>query len=825
MDSGRWQRVEALFHEALTRRGEAREAYLAAACAGDAALEADVRSLLARAPASDGFLTAPALDDAVRAGVLTAAAGAEGPAVRPAPPALERVAHYRIVRRLGEGGMGVVYEAFDERLERPVALKLLRHDAADPSAAERLVREARVAARVVHPLICQVFDLGASREQPYIAMELVAGESLADRVARGPLPPGDALRLGAAMLDALAVLHDHGIVHRDLKPSNVFLTPIGVKLLDFGLARPLAAVGDVTGAPLTAAGMFVGTPQYASPEQLTGAPVDARADLFSAAVVVFEMLAGRPPFGGATLPALAHAVLHEAPPVLTGSPAVAAADRVLHRALAKTAAERHPTAAAFAADLRAALAMIDSGQAVEARPILRLAVLPFRQLKPDADTAYLGPSLADALASSLTGLESLVVRSTLKTARYAQPPLDLDRIAADLAVDVVLSGSLLAARDRIRVSAELVAAPAGDVWWSHVTDASPDGVLDLHDDLAERVRAALPLSARDRRTPRAHAADEKAFTLYLRGMQLRAEAGAWRQAHAFFDQSLAADPGFAAAWAEKGRLERILGKFEDQSLLVHAEVSLRRALALDADNGAAQYYLAQLEIDLGRVGDSLARLLDRAWQRRAEPQVFAGLVHACRYGGLLDASLAAHRTAIRLDPTVATSILHTYYHRGEFAAALDELHRSSDPIEGRLLGAMGRREEAIAAATREEVRYAAIPLLKAFCTGMRAGLQRRADEALAAMAPFEHRPYSDGEMLFYVAEVHALVGDDDGAIARLHQALAGGFLCAAAFERDAYFGGLRRHPAWAALARKVAAEQAEVARVFEAHRGAALLGL
>ena len=221
-----------------------------------------------------------------------------------------------------------------------VALKLLRHDAADPSAGERLIREARVAARVVHPLICQVYDLGDADGRPFIAMELVDGDSLAERLARGALPPADALRTAAAMLDALAVLHAHGIVHRDLKPSNIFLGSTGVKLLDFGLARPLQPPSDVTGQPLTAAGMFVGTPQYASPEQLSGGQVDARSDLFSAAVVAFEMLAGRPPFSGATLPALVHAVLYDTPPVLTGAPSVAAADRVLHRALAKTPAER-----------------------------------------------------------------------------------------------------------------------------------------------------------------------------------------------------------------------------------------------------------------------------------------------------------------------------------------------------------------------------------------------------------------------------------------------------------------------------------------------------
>ncbi len=308
-------------------------------------------------------------------------------------------------------------------------------------------------------------------------------------------------------------------------------------------------------------------------------------------------------------------------------------------------------------------------------------------------------------------------------------------------------------------------------------------------------------------------------------MQLRAEAGALRQAHAFFVQSLDADPGFAAAWAERGRIERVLGKFEDPSHMAQAEASLKQALVLDPDNGAAQYYLAQHEIGLGRVGDSLARLLERGWQRRAEPHVYAGLVHACRYGGLLDASVAAHRAAVRLDPTVATSVLHTYYHQRAFEQALDELHRSTDPFEARLLGAMGRTAEAIPAAEREEVRYAAIPLLRAFATAMRSGLQGRVDEARAAMKPFEQRTNSDGEMLFYVAEVYALVGDTARAFARLDEAVDSGFLCAAAFERDTYLAPLRAMAAWAPLMARVTAAQAEVWRVFDQHRGRALLGL
>jgi serine/threonine protein kinase/tetratricopeptide (TPR) repeat protein len=733
-----------------------------------------------------------------------------------------RVDHYRLIRQIGEGGMGVVYEAHDERLDRRVALKWLRGPSAD---RDRLVREAQIAARVVHPLICQVYELGESAEGPFIAMELVTGESLANRLARGPLPPVDALQLAAGVLDALAVLHEHAIVHRDLKPSNVFVTRTGIKLLDFGVARSASAVDDVTRAAGTTPGMFVGTPQYASPEQLTGGAVDARSDVFSAAVMAFEMLSGRPPFAGATFAALVHAVVYEAPPVLTGSPAVVAADRVLHRGLAKSPSDRYESAAAFARDLRQVLSLADIDRTIEARPIVRLAVLPFRQLKPDAETAYLGPSLADALSGALTGLESLVVRSTLKSARYAQAPLDLERLASDLAVDVVLTGSLLASRGRIRVAAELVSVPAGDVWWSHVTDAAPDAVLEVHNDLAGAVLDALPISARDKRPvlsdgrPRS----DKAFDLYLRGMQLRAEAGAWRQAHSLMVRSLETDAGFAAAWAERGRLERLLAKYEDPALLADAETSFQKALALDPESGAAQYYYAQLEVDVGRVDAALERLLARARQRRAEPHVYAALVHACRYGGLLDASVAAHRLASHLDPTVGTSVLHTYYLQGDYARALDEAHRSSDPFEARLLGAMGRHDDARRAAAAEETRFAAVPLLRVFASGMRAALAGDRAGTRQALALFEASRFTDGEGLFYVAEIYAAAGLVDESLAMLERAIAAGFVCRQGFERDPYLAPVRASHAWPAVAAALDTAQRRVQEVFDRHGGGALL--
>jgi non-specific serine/threonine protein kinase len=735
-----------------------------------------------------------------------------------------RVTHYRILDKLGEGGMGIVFLAEDERLGRRVALKLIRSDPTDPNAGARLIREARVAASVSHPSICQVFDLGEWNGQPFLVMELVEGETLTTRLSGGPLPVQEALRIALSVVEALSALHGHGIVHRDLKPSNVFVTPTGVKVLDFGLARPLYSRNDRTLTVVTQEGIVVGTPQYAAPEQLSGDTFDARADLFSMGVILFEMLAGKPPFAGATLAALVHAVMYDTPPVLTGSAAIAAVDHVVHRALAKAPSERYQSAEALATDIRELMGLVDIDRVAEARPITRLAVLPFRLLRPDPEIDYLGLSLADAIVSSLSGFESLVVRSLLKSARYAGVT-DLNLIASDLAVDMVLTGSLLRLSDRLRVSAELVSVPAGDTFWAQTTQVASDAIFDLHDELAQRVVTALPLLARDReRKPHVGSASAKGFDLYLRGMQLRMETSSWRQARALFDQCLTLDPAFAPAWAERGRLDRVLGKYEDLTGRARGEAALQRALELDPDNGAAHYYYAQLEIDLGRVDAALARLLDRARQRRAEPQIYAALVHACRYAGLLEASVAAHRQARRLDPTVSTSVLHTYYMQGDYARALDEGYSSSDPFEARVLGAMGRAAEAVAAARREEERYAAVPLLCSFCSGLRAAFEGRADEAVAALARIDTVAFSDGEGLFYWAEIYAMLGMLDRARSMLERALESGFLCLPAFENDPYLAPLRETPAWQPLIAPVRSRQAAVAEQFIRAGGPTLLG-
>jgi serine/threonine protein kinase len=227
-----------------------------------------------------------------------------------------------------------VYAAEDPRLGRSVALKTVRNELASPEARERLRREARAAASISHPNICQLYEIGEHEGELFIAMELLDGESLADRIARGPLPVRDAVRITLDMLAALAALHRRGVLHRDLKPTNVFLTEHGAKLLDFGIARA-ADDPQHTHLSLTGDGMVFGTPRYMAPELAAGGTADARSDLFAIGAIIYEMLAGQPAFGGTTTVQVLHAIMYEQPPALSGSSIVGTIDRVLRRTLAK----------------------------------------------------------------------------------------------------------------------------------------------------------------------------------------------------------------------------------------------------------------------------------------------------------------------------------------------------------------------------------------------------------------------------------------------------------------------------------------------------------
>jgi serine/threonine-protein kinase len=303
-----------------------------------------------------------------------------------ADPALEpaTIGRYRVTRQLGEGGMGVVYAAHDDRLDRSVAIKRIR-ETSDAGLRERLLREARAAASISHPNVCHVYELAEEGGELYLVMELLTGEPLAERIARDSIPLPEALQITLGILAALEALHGRGIGHRDLKPSNVFLTPHGVKLLDFGLAHPLVEQLK-TEATLTAPGTILGTPRYMPPEQWEGEAFVPASDLFAVGAILFEMLAGRQAFPGGTIIEVYRAVAMAEPPALTGGAEVVAADRIIQLALAKRPADRYPDAAAMAREVRAAWALIDTGATPQPGPLTRNNGMPNRVFRADPET-------------------------------------------------------------------------------------------------------------------------------------------------------------------------------------------------------------------------------------------------------------------------------------------------------------------------------------------------------------------------------------------------------------------------------------------------------
>jgi TolB-like protein len=367
----------------------------------------------------------------------------------------------------------------------------------------------------------------------------------------------EARRLGRALLAALQALHEAGTLHRDLKPSNTFLTPHGVKLLDFGLARPLPR--ELTreveaGSELTRPGLLVGTPRYMAPEQVLGHDTDARTDLFSAAAVLYEALAGRPAFLGTSVVEVLSATLHEQPPALAGDAAVVALDRALRRALAKRPADRPASAALMLKDIEAATAPDGSGTTAVARPLTRLAVLPFRLLRPDPEIDFLSFALADAVAGSLTGLPSVVIRSSAAVARFATESPDFKAIATQVDVDLVLVGTLLRAGDQLRATTQMVEAPGGTLVYSHTLQAPTGDVFRLQDELSERIVESLSpsLAGREGARRRSAPASARAYEFYLRANEVLRDWAQAAVARDLYRQCVEEDPAFAPAWAKLG---------------------------------------------------------------------------------------------------------------------------------------------------------------------------------------------------------------------------------------------------------------------------------
>ncbi|PWT82677.1 MAG: hypothetical protein C5B57_08290 [Blastocatellia bacterium] len=744
---------------------------------------------------------------------------------------VETVGRYRITRKLGEGGMGVVYAAHDDRLDRPVAIKRIRPGLSDERERQRLWREARAGASVNHPNVCQLYEIDEDRQGLFLAMELLEGEPLSSRLVRGPLTPNEAVQTALAVLNALGALHQRGIVHRDLKPSNIFLSPHAVKLLDFGLARPFVASSGEMTAELTRPGVLIGTPRYLAPEQIEGRVVDGRSDLFVLGIVLYEMVSGKRPFGGDSVFEIARAILEDEPPALAGSSSIVSLDRIIHRALRKRAEDRYQTAESFAQELRSALLLTDSVEVAHVRPMTRLVVLPFRMLRPDPAIDFLAFSVADAISSALSGLPSLVVRSTAGASRLAGDPPDIRALAKALDVDVVLLGTLLSSGEQVRVSAQLVQAPSGTLVRAMTSQSTIGEIFQLQDQLAKSIVDSLSLSLTatdERRINRDEPANPEAYEYYLRANQLYLGSRGWATARDLYLRCVERDPRFAPGWAKLGRCYRLLGKFGDPSTagsnLALGEQALKRALDINPDLSLAHHLYAYIEVDAGHAKEAMVRLLGRVRRAPSDPELFAGLVHACRYCGLLDESVAAYDRASRLDPSVITSVGPSLLMKRDFERVV-AIDRSDPPLPRALaLVQLGRRSEGVEL-LRGILAQELHPQLHHMLHTVVMYLEGRHEDLIRSLHELAETSFDDPEKFFHWAGALAEAGDQDGALGFLERALNAGFNPAPALVRDPRFDPVRATSDFRSLVRRADERQKEALEAFRGADGPRLLGL
>jgi TolB-like protein len=604
-----------------------------------------------------------------------------------------------------------------------------------------------------------------------------------------------------------------------------------VKLLDFGLARSRHAISEAELA-VTQAGTIVGTPRYMAPEQWGDGPPDPRSDVFTTGSLLFEMLTGTPAFAGDDLVQVYHNIMSSHPPPLAGSAVTAAVDVVIHRALEKRPDDRYPSAEAMAQALRSAVTLGSTGTQAQApvKTTTRLIALPFRMLRPDPDLDFLSFSLPDAVVSSLAGLQSLVVRSTLAGAKYAAADtIDLKAIATDLGVDVVLTGTLLRAGDQVRVSAQLIEAASGTMRWSKTVQATMRDLFEVQDQLARAIVESLsiPLSSGEKgRLSHDLPASARAYEFYLRGNQVSHDPTMLSVAGELYRSALDEDPQYAPAWAKLGRVYRVIAKYggiEATENLKLADEAFQRALQLNPDLSVAHNLYTNFEVEsLGRAKEAVARLLGRA-SSHSDPEIFTGLVIACRFCGLLEASLAADRQARRLDPTVRTSVMYTHFMLGDWERALASDTDNLRWVTNWTLPLVGRQDEAIAAYRELESRP--LPgVVRDLMKASRLVLQGQQREAVALVDAFMDKHF-DPEGLYFTARLLARANEHDHALAMLDNIVERGFYCSSILLRDPWMDSIRGRSRFNEIVSHAETRSREAEAEFRRLNGDRLLGL